>query len=232
MQVRINKYLSDKKICSRRAADRLIESGKVFVNGKRAKLGQKIDPEKDKLIVKGEKNLKSQYKYYLYYKPIGIVSHKTSKGEIEAREDAGLSSDFSPVGRLDKASEGLMLLTNDGRIVDRLLNPKYEHEKEYIVEVDKNLKMQAIKHIERGVKIETYKTKPAKAQKLATRKLRIILKEGKKHQIRRMLAALGYQVVNLKRVRIMNLKLSSLKPGQKVQLDGKVLNELLNSLGL
>ena len=231
-QVRINKFLSDEKICSRRAADRLIESGKVFVNGKRAILGQKIDPEKDKVEIKGKKQLAENYKYFLYYKPVGIVSHKSSKGETEAREDAGLPKDYAPVGRLDKASEGLMLLTNDGRVTDRLLNPKYKHEKEYIVQVDKNIKMQIIKHLERGVDIEGYITKPAKARKLGARKLKIILQEGKKHQIRRMLAALGYQVLSLKRVRIMNLSIGSLLPSQKRELKGDELKSFLNSLGL
>ncbi len=232
MQLRINKFLSDKKLCSRREADRLIEKGKVFVNGKKAKIGQKIDPSQDKVEIKNKKDILSRYKYYLYFKPRGIVSHKTRDTDTEAREAAGLNRDFAPVGRLDKASRGLILLTNDGRVVDRLLNPKYEHEKEYIVLVDKNLKMRDIKRLAKGVDIEGYRTKEAKAYKLSDRKLRIILKEGKKHQIRRMLAVLGYQVQDLKRVRIMNLNIKNLKEGQAKELNGKELKDFLSRIGL
>ncbi len=232
MQVRINKFLSDQKLCSRREADRLIEKGQVFVNGKKAQIGQKIDPLHDKVEIKNIKDILGRYKYYLYFKPKGIVSHKTCKADVEAREAAGLGKSFAPVGRLDKESRGLMLLTNDGRVTDRLLNPKYEHEKEYIVLVDKNLKMQDIKRLSKGVNIEGYTTKEAKAYKLSDRKLRIILKEGKKHQIRRMLAALGYQVKDLKRVRVMNLNLKNLKEGEVKELKGKELKDFLYRIGL
>ena len=230
-KIRINKYLSDKKICSRRMADRLIEKGLVFVNGKRAQIGQKVS-EKDKIVVKGADALKKSYKYYLFYKPVGYVSHKTSKEQKDARDLAGLDSSFAPVGRLDKASEGLMLFTNDGRIVDRLLNPKYEHEKEYIVWTDKYVKESDLKRLAKGVNIEGYITKPAKTRRLSDKSFRIILKEGKKHQIRRMLAALGYKTENLKRVRIMHMKLKNLKPGQKRKLSEKEKKELLSKLDL
>ena len=230
--VRINKYLSDKQICSRREADRLIEKGLVFVNGKKAKIGQKIN-KGDKVEIKGgAKKIKSKYKYFLFYKPEGIVSHKTNKGETEAREYAKLPKEFAPVGRLDKKSTGLMLLTNDGRIVDRLLNPKYKHEKEYIVVADKYIKNQDIKKLERGVNIEGYITLPARVKRLGNRKISITLQEGKKHQIRRMLAALGYQTVSLKRIRIDNLKLGNLKPGEKRELKGKELKTFLENLGI
>ncbi len=231
--VRINKYLSDKKICSRRQADRLIEKGLVLVNGKVAKIGQKINPEKDKVEIKGgAESIKKQYKYILFNKPLGIVSHKTAKEQVDAREFLTLPKGFAPVGRLDKKSTGLMLLTNDGRIVDKLLNPKYDHEKEYIVRVDKYIKNQDIKKLQRGVNIEGYVTMPAKVKRINDNTIKIILKEGKKHQIRRMLAALGYVTKSLKRVRIMNLRLGSLKEGESRELTEKERKELLNSLNL
>ncbi len=231
-EIRINKYLSDKKICSRREADRLIKKGMVLVNGKRAQIGQKVSAD-DKIELKGgTNNIKKKYKYYLYHKPVGIVSHKTAKWQTEAREAAKLPKDFAPVGRLDRASSGLMLLTNDGRIVNRLLNPDFEHEKEYIVESDKNFKDRDLRKIEKGVEIEGYRTKKAKAERISARKIRIILKEGKKHQIRRMLAALGYTTKSLQRVRIANLKLGALKEGEKRELKDKERKDLLMSLDL
>ncbi len=225
--IRINKYLSDKKICSRREADRLIESGCVFVNGKKAVLGQKVS-EEDNVEVKG---VKKEYKYYAYYKPVGVVSHKTSPNDIEARQDAGLSNDFAPVGRLDKSSHGLMILTNDGRIVDKLLNPKYSHEKEYIVRTDKYIKEGDLKKMSKGVCIEGYTTRPAKVKRISDKEFRIVLMEGKKHQIRRMLAALGYVTESIKRVRMQNILLKGLKAGAKREIKGDELKEFLIRLG-
>jgi len=231
-EIRINKYLSDRKICSRREADRLVEAGKVLVNGKAAMLGQKVS-EKDKVeIVGGKRKLMDKYEYYLFYKPVGVVSHKTAKGETEAREFAGLSRKFAPVGRLDKASEGLMLLTNDGRIVDRLLNPKYKHEKEYIVKADKYIKEHDIKILARGVDIEGYRTMPAKVRRLSENKIAITLQEGKKHQIRRMLSALGYKTESLKRVRIGRFKIGNLKEGEVRKLKDSEVRSFLQSLWL
>ena len=231
-EIRINKYLSDRQICSRRQADRLIEKGLVLVNGKKAVLGQKLSPA-DKVTLKNEARvLQSKYKYYIYNKPVGIVSHKTAENEREAREVLKLPKDFAPVGRLDKTSEGLLFLSNDGRIVDRMLNPKYKHEKEYMVWVDKNIKNRDIKRLQTGVDIEGYLTRPARAEKLSERKLRIVLYEGKKHQIRRMLAALGYVVKRLKRVRIMNLKLGDLRVGQVRELSEEEKRELSDNLSI
>ncbi len=229
--VRINKFLSDQKLCSRRMADRLIEKGLVFINGKKASIGQKVF-KGDKVEVKNKAELLKKYQYFLYHKPKGIVSHKTTPNEKEAVEDAGLPKSFAPVGRLDKASEGLMLLTNDGRIVNKILNPKHKHEKEYIVHTDKYIKNSDLKKLERGVNIEGYTTLPAKTKRISSNIFKIILNEGKKHQIRRMLAALGYKVLKLKRVRIMHLKLGSLVPGEKRKLTKQERQELLSKLGI
>ncbi len=230
--IRINKYLSDKKICSRREADRLIEKGRVFVNGKPAQIGQKI-ARYDKVEIKGgEKSVKSRYKYFILNKPAGYVSHKTLKSHKDAKDLLGLGKSYAPVGRLDKDSRGLLLFTNDGRIVDRLLNPKYKHEKEYEVLVQKRIKDSDIKKLSSGVNIEGYMTKRAKVSRISDKKLRMILHEGKKHQIRRMLAALGYSTLDLLRVRIQNIKLGKLAEGDYRQIKGEELKEFLSSLGL
>jgi pseudouridine synthase len=160
------------------------------------------------------KKLKQNYEYFIFNKPTGVVSHNPQEGEKSVEEFLPKNKKLSPVGRLDKKSEGLMLLTNDGRIIDKMLNPKNEHEKEYSIRVDKEIKTRFIKRMSEGVDIEGYFTKPAKVTQTGPKSFRIILTEGKKHQIRRMCMALGYQVQNLNRLRIMNIKLSSLKSGE------------------
>ena len=137
-----------------------------------------------------------------------------------------------PLGRLDKNSEGLIILTNDGRITDRLLNPEYGHEKEYLVKVNKSLNGDFVRRIQKGLFIEGYKTKPAILIKEGERNFRLILTEGKKHQIRRMCTALGYEVVSLKRMRIMNIKLGYLPAGKFKKLEGKELDTFLKNLGI
>jgi 23S rRNA pseudouridine2604 synthase len=209
--IRINRYLYLKNYCSRRKADEMIEKGQVTVNGKNAVLGQKVELN-DKVEVGSEmKKLKQNYEYFIFNNPTGVVSHNPQEGEKSVEEFLPKNKKLSPVGRLDKKSERLMLLTNDGRIIDKMLNPKNEHEKEYSIRVDKEIKTRFIKRMSEGVDIEGYFTKPAKVTQTGPKSFRIILTEGKKHQIRRMCMALGYQVQNLNRLRIMNIKLSSLK---------------------
>lgn len=203
--VRINRYLFLTNVCSRREADRLIEQGKIKINGAVAVLGQKV--QSGDTVEVAQEAAEREYKYYMYNKPRGIVSHNP-QGDEEAVEDvSGLGSSVSPVGRLDKDSHGLMLLTDDGRIVNAILNPEYGHEREYEVRVDKYVKESDLKKLARGVDIEGYVTKPATANRLDEHSFSLTLTEGKKHQIRRMCAALGYQVVDLKRVRMMHLQL-------------------------
>jgi 23S rRNA pseudouridine2604 synthase len=228
--IRINRYLFLKGYCSRRKADKFIEEKRVKINGHVAVLGDKIQ-EKDKVEV--DKKIKEEagkYTYIAYYKPVGIVSHNPQKGEKGIENIFKWKVPLSPLGRLDKASEGLMLLSNDGRIVDKLLHPKYAHEKEYIVKVDKKITGIFLKTMEPGVKIEKYKTKPTQIKKISTNTFCIILTEGKKHQIRRMCAALGYQVKEIKRVRISNIKLGNLKSGQYREITGSELKEFLKNL--
>lgn len=229
--MRINKYLAHKGLATRRSADVLIESGKVFVNGKKAVIGQQIAAS-DTVEVRGAKK---EFRYIAYYKPRGVISHSPEKGEedivMRIEKDYGLTGLF-PIGRLDKDSEGLMILTDDGRITGRLLDPEHGHTRVYDVVLDKKINNPFLKAIESGVNIEGYMTKPADAEKLSDSRVRITLTEGKKHQIRRMCAALGYQVQRLCRVSIADITLSDMKPSQYRILKGPELKNFLQELGL
>jgi len=230
--LRINRYLFLKGYCSRRKADKFIENKLVKINGRIAVLGDKIKKDDKVEVAKEVKEEVKKYVYIAYYKPIGIVSHNPQKGEQGIEDIFKWKVPIYPLGRLDKASEGLMLLSNDGRIVDKLLNPKNAHEKEYIVKVDKKITGIFMKKMEGGVKIERYKTKPTKIIKVNSYTFRIILTEGKKHQIRRMCAALGYQVQNLKRIRIENIKLENLKQRQHRIIKNNELDVFLRLLNM
>ena len=231
--VRINKYLAHTGVASRREADELISSKKILVNGKVAEVGQKIE-EGDKVEVKGKTKAKS---YYAYYKGRGIITHSPAEGEVDIAtrlaKDYGITH-VAPIGRLDKESEGLMILTNDGRITGPILDPESDHEKEYDVLVDKAVSGMFARAMAAGVDIEGYRTKPAKVTKSTKndKRFTIILTEGKKHQIRRMCAALGFQIQNLKRVRVMNIKIDKLKANQYRKIAGEELSTLLSSLNI
>ena len=231
--MRINKYLAHQGIASRREADVLVAAGKVLINGVKARNGDQVT-ETDKVELLGATKTKS---YLAYYKGRGIITHSPSEKEVDIAQrllkDYGIDN-VAPIGRLDKDSEGLMVLSNDGRITGPLLDPESDHEKEYEVMVDKAIGGMFIKAMTAGVDIEGYRTKPAKvtAHKTNDKKFTIILTEGKKHQIRRMCAALGYQIQSLKRVRIMSIKLDKLKPNQYRKIAGPELKDFLKELGL
>jgi len=225
--IRINRYLYLMGYCSRRQADKYIEKGMVQINGKKAVIGQKVQKNDAIELSKVIKKLPESYEYYAFNKPIGIVSHNPQKSERSIEHIFNKKVDLFPLGRLDKASHGLMILTNDGTIVDKILNPKNAHEKEYSVKVDKELKPSFERKMAKGVKIEEYITKPAKVKVKGKRLFDITLTEGKKHQIRRMGAALGYQVIDLKRTRIMNIRLGSLPEGKGRPLTPKEKFDLL-----
>lgn len=214
--VRINKYLADQKIATRRGADDLIRTNKVFINGKLAVLGSKVF-KKDKVEVRGAQ--KKEYKYLAYNKSIGIETDSPKE-------------DLFPLGRLDKASHGLIILTNDGRITDQLLNPKYFHEKEYLVKTKEKLRNNFKQKMEAGVNIEGYLTKKCKVKIVNDNTFRVTLTEGKKHQIRRMCSALFQEVADLKRERIMNIKLGNLAKGAMREIKGEELANFLKSLGI
>lgn len=230
--MRVNRYLALKGYSSRREADALISKGIVTINGKKASLGDKVSEsdvvEVDKTKKKGFKN----YIYLAYNKSRGIVTHSPEEGQKDIRQAARLTQDIFPVGRLDRDSEGLILLTNDGRMTDKLLNPEREHEKEYVVRVNKPITNIFVKVMQQGVELEDFKTKPCIVKKKDDFTFHITLTEGKKHQIRRMCAAMGWSVASLRRVRIMNIHLGALPKGQKRILSGQELTKLLSDLGI
>lgn len=225
--MRINKYLALNNYATRRGADTLIEKGMVQINGMRAKLGDKV-VQSDKVTVRQPKRT---YRYYAYNKPRHIITHSPQGEEKGIGDVVGLEGVF-PVGRLDKDSFGLIILTDDGRVTDRLLNPKFEHEKEYRVRTAVNLRPSFPVHMEKGVDIGGYVTKKCKVKILGEKQFSIVLSEGKKHQIRRMCAALHADAIELQRVRIMHVRLGNLKAGEYRPLEGEELAQFLDDLGL
>ena len=231
--IRINHYLALKKICSRREADRLIELGKIKINGKPAVLGQLVR-ETDQVFVdkKIQTGIEKNRVFLAYNKPVDIATLATNNNEKGIADILGFKTKVFPIGRLDKDSRGLIILTNDGRITDRLLNPKYEHEKEYLVTVNKKIRPGFLRHIRDGINLENYRTKPAIIEALDDNRLRIVITEGKNRQIRKMCAAFGYGVLDLKRIRIMNIRLGKLKANEYRIIDGQELSKFLELLGL
>ncbi len=228
--IRINKYLADKGYATRRGADDIIQKGLVTINGKRAVLGDKVT-ETDVVVV-NQKRKPNQYVYLAYNKPKGLVSTNAQGEEKEIIDAVHYRTRVFPVGRLDKDSHGLIILTNDGRITDRLLNPDKHHEKEYVVTVNKKYTPAFIKHMTEGVDIGDYVTRPTKVKKLKDMTFAITLTEGKNRQIRRMTEKLGYTVTDLKRVRVQNILLNDTKPGQYREILDEERENFLNSLGL
>ena len=209
MATRINKYLSEVGYCSRRAADKLIDDGKVTINGKVARMGSKID-EDDQIEVEGQRIEKLTKKniYLAFNKPVGIVCTTDRKVEPDNIIDfINYPKRIFPIGRLDKPSEGLIFLTNDGDIVNKILRSRNDHEKEYIVGVNRPISNEFIQRMSNGVEILDTITKDCFVKQLGPKKFKIILTQGLNRQIRRMCESLGYRVRSLKRVRIMNIKL-------------------------
>ena len=210
MATRINKYLSEVGFCSRRAADRLIDEGKVKINGAIPEIGTKVE-DGDQVEVMGErinKSKKQKNTYLAFNKPVGIVCTTDRRVEKDNIIDfIKYPKRIFPVGRLDKQSEGLIFLTNDGDIVNKILRAKNNHEKEYIVSVDLPINKEFIQRMSNGVEILDTITKNCFVKQLGQKKFKIILTQGLNRQIRRMCEFLGYRVMSLKRVRIMNIKL-------------------------
>ena len=209
MATRINKYLSEVGYCSRRRADRLIEQGKVTINGKVSEIGTKVD-DGDQVEVEGQsikKSTKEKNIYLAFNKPVGIIC-TTDKREFGNIIDfIKYPTRVFPVGRLDKPSEGLIFLTNDGDIVNKILRARNNHEKEYIVSVNSPISRDFIEKMSNGVAILGTITKECFVKQLGPKKFKIILTQGLNRQIRRMCDSLGYRVISLKRVRIINIKL-------------------------
>ena len=228
--MRINKFLSEAGIVSRRGADKWIEEGRITINGKKAELGSKVEPGDD--VQADGKSVKHEdpYVYIALNKPVGITS--TTERHIQGNivDFVNHPLRIFHIGRLDKDSHGLILLTNDGDIVNEILRAENEHEKEYIVKVDQPLTQDFIKDMSEGVEILDTKTLPCKVEKLSTYVFKITLMQGLNRQIRRMCTALGYEVKGLQRVRIMNIHVDGLPIGQWRDLTPKELEELFKTL--
>ncbi len=229
---RINKYLSEIGYCSRREADRLIDAGRVWINGKKAEMGVKVSPQ-DKITVNGEPvhQTKNKFVYLAFNKPKGIVCTTDTRVEKDNIIDfINYPKRIFPIGRLDKPSEGLILLTNDGDIVNKILRARNNHEKEYIVRVNKPITQDFIQKMSNGVPILDTVTKKCFVKQTHKTQFRIVLTQGLNRQIRRMCEHLNYRVTELQRVRILNIKLD-VKVGKWRYLkpeELKTLNQLLS----
>lgn len=229
---RINKYLSEIGYCSRREADKLIAAGRVWINGKKAEMGVKVSPQ-DKITVNGEPvhQTKNKFVYLAFNKPKGIVCTTDTRVEKDNIIDyINYPKRIFPIGRLDKPSEGLILLTNDGDIVNKILRARNNHEKEYIVRVNKPITQDFIYKMSSGVPILDTVTKKCFVKQTHKTQFRIVLTQGLNRQIRRMCEHLNYKVTELQRVRILNIKLD-VKVGKWRYLkpeELKTLNQLLS----
>ncbi|HOW38078.1 MAG TPA: pseudouridine synthase [Candidatus Izemoplasmatales bacterium] len=234
--MRINVFISSTGYCSRREADRLIEAGRVTLNGKVVPLG--TDVGKDDVVLVDGKPVKArpQTVYLAFHKPEGIESTTDLTKPDNIIDFIGYPERIFPIGRLDKDSSGLILLTNDGQIVNQILRSEFDHEKEYEVEVDRPVTPAFLSAMAAGVKIynpvrhEYTVTKPCRTKKIGDRSFSVVLTQGLNLQIRRMARELGYQVERLRRVRIMNIRLGTLPPGEYRILDGDELSKLLSSV--
>lgn len=227
--VRINKRMADLGLASRREADELIDRGVVFVNGNLAKPGMQIDPETDEIEVR---TLKQSYAYYAFNKPIGMVTTCPQEDEYDIVSSVRFPVPVFPLGRLDKYSHGLILMTNDRRITHRLLDPQFDHEKEYIVSIKGLVDKEFLNEMSRGIEIDGVPTKPAQIFKESDHGVRIILTEGKNRQIRRMVEAAGDRVTDLIRVRIEHILLGNLASGDFRPLTKVEVKTLLEKLSL
>jgi pseudouridine synthase len=213
--IRIQKYLSAAGICSRRKAETYIRAGRVRVNGRTVTvLGTKIDPQKDRIEVDGRPvGAPAQKLYIALNKPKGYVTSCDHPGQDLVVDLVDLPDRIYPVGRLDKDSVGLLLLTNDGRLHHRLSHPSFDHEKEYEVSVKHPIDDGVLAHLSRGVMLKGVPTRPARVERLSGHRFRIVLKEGRNRQIRRMVRKMGHEVIRLKRIRVANIRLGRLPTG-------------------
>ncbi len=231
--IRINKYLSDAGVLSRREADKAVEAREVLINGDLAAIGQKVMPS-DEVLFKGKKvTLKKSHVIIAYNKPKGLVCSTTSSQGKSVVDDIDYQSRIYPIGRLDKDSTGLLLLTDNGEIVNKILKGSNYHEKEYEVKINKPVSDAFIERMSKGVYLEELDitTRPCRIKKTGENTFSIILTQGLNRQIRRMSEACGAKVVSLHRIRIMNIKIGSLKTGEYKELTGEELKELYKLTG-
>lgn len=226
METRLNKYLSEAGVCSRREADKLIESGKVTVDGRRAEMGMKVT--ESQVVCVGKKQVKPKNEMVLLAvnKPVGIVCTEEKREKNNIIQFLKYPQRITYIGRLDKDSEGLLLMTNNGDIINKMMRAGNEHEKEYIVTVNKPITDEFIEKMAGGVPILDTVTRKCRVEKFGKFKFRIILTQGLNRQIRRMCEYLGYKVTRLLRVRVMNIRLGDLKPGEYRAVTEKEIKEL------
>lgn len=229
--IRINKYLAENNYSTRKGGDDLIKKGLVFINNKKAVLGDKV--YEGDIVKVNKKDTQKEYVYYAYNKNINI-STNPDKGSKDILKVTKFPTRVFPIGRLDKDSHGLIIMTNDGRVTDRLLSPQYIHEKEYIVRVEPNFSDKFIELMGKGVHFDKFVSRKCKVWRNGNKKdtFNIILTEGKKRQIRRMCEALHHKVVDLKRIRIMNVEIGKIQYGEYREITGEELNTFLKSLRL
>lgn len=235
-EIRLNKYLADCGICSRRDADKLIGQGVVTVNGQTAVPGLKVVKGRDIVCVRGERITGPDRKVVLaYYKPAGVVcTERDVHAEKTVTEEIGYPIRITYAGRLDKDSEGLLIMTNDGMLIDAMMRGANGHEKEYLVKASKAWTKEALDHMRRGVYLEELQltTRPCRIEQSGPDTIRMILTQGINRQIRRMCQTQGYEVVSLKRTRVMNIELAELKPGEYRELTDRELNVLYEDCGI
>ena len=233
--VRINKYLAECGLCSRREADKLIAEGHVIINGKTAQPGDRVT-EGDAVSADGRELKAVTEKVVLaYYKPAGqTVTESDPHAEDTVADAVDYPVRVTYAGRLDKDSEGLLLLTNDGDLINAMMRGRAGHEKEYIVKLNKEPVPEDIEKLSRGVWIEELKkkTKPCRIEKISSRSVRMVITEGLNRQIRRMWRLAGYHVNALKRIRVVTVSLGDLKPGEYTELEPGQMKELYSAVGL
>lgn len=232
--MRLQKFLSAAGFCSRRKGEELIAQGVVSVNGAKVVVpGTKIDPLNDTVMVRDiHVTMKETPVYIALNKPVNCESTCVKKKDPIVTDLVDIPQRIYPVGRLDKDSEGLILLTNDGRIHHTLSHPSFEHEKEYTVGLKQRISDGDLKKMAGGMTLEAFATRPCRVKRLSETSFSIVLKEGKNRQIRRMVEGVGNDVTTLKRVRISHIRLGHLKPGEWRHLSDREVTELMASLGL
>ncbi len=232
---RLNKYLAACGVCSRRDADKLIEEGRVTVNGKAAAIGSMVS-DSDTIAVNGKTIGGKNKKVVLaYYKQVGVTCTQRDKyAEKKISDQLKYPVRLTYAGRLDKDSEGLIIMTNDGMLIDAMMRGANRHEKEYVVKVAKEISQEFLESMARGVRLEELDitTRPCDIKKLGKYTFDIILTQGVNRQIRRMSKTLGYEVKEIKRTRVMNVELASLKPGEYRRLQGEELQQLYETCGM
>ena len=230
--VRVNKYFTEQGYCSRRAADKMIGDGLVRINGRVAVLGDQVADD-DVVTVDG-RVVKSRPRpvYLAYHKPVGVTCTTELHVEGNILQAVGYPERIFPIGRLDKDSSGLILLTNDGDIVNLILRAEFGHEREYMVTLDRPYTPTFLRCMEQGVLVQGEKTRPCRTARVNAATFRIMLREGRNRQIRRMCSALGYRVVRLVRVRIMHIRLGDLPVGKWRELTPKEQEKLIAAVGI